>query len=62
VSVQTTYWGTRPELVELLDLGGRKLVESRVTKFRLSEATEAYEALQSGAIEGRAVVVPDSSF
>jgi propanol-preferring alcohol dehydrogenase len=62
VSVQTTYWGTRPELVELLDLGGRKLVESRITKFRLSEATEAYETLQSGAIEGRAVVVPDASF
>jgi len=29
VSIQTTYWGTRPELVEVLDLAARGLIESR---------------------------------
>ena len=62
MSVQTTYWGTRPELIELLDLAGRGLIESRITRFSLDEANEAYSALKAGEIEGRAVVVPNAAF
>jgi propanol-preferring alcohol dehydrogenase len=62
MSIQTTYWGTRPELVEVLELGGRGLIESEVTMFTLEEATGAYEALKAGEIEGRAVVVPNREF
>lgn len=58
VSVQTTYWGTRPELVEVLDLGARGLVRSRVTTFGLEHAMDAYRAMEEGRLEGRAVVVP----
>ena len=58
VSIQTTYWGSRPELVELLDLAARGLVESRITKFPLAQGVEAYRALNAGEIDGRAVVVP----
>ena len=61
VSVQTTYWGTRPEMVEVLGLGARRLIESRITKFALDDAAEAYQALRRGEIEGRAVVVPFGS-
>lgn len=57
-SVQTTYWGARHELVELLGLAARGLVGSKVTKFSLDEAPDAYEALKAGKIEGRGVVVP----
>lgn len=62
MSVQTTYWGTRPELIELLDLAGRGLIESRISRFSLDEAYEAYSALKAGEIEGRAVVVPNAAF
>ena len=33
VSIATTYWGSRPELVEVLDLGARGLVRPRTTTF-----------------------------
>jgi len=59
VSVQTTYWGTRQELVEVLNLGARGLIRSRTARFPLDEALSAYEALKTGRIEGRAVVVPN---
>jgi propanol-preferring alcohol dehydrogenase len=58
VSIQTTYWGTRPELVEVLDLGARKLVEPTITTFSLDEAALAYHKMAAGQLEGRAVVVP----
>jgi len=62
VSIQTTYWGARPELVELLDLAGRGLVESRVTRFPLERGIDAYRALKAGEIDGRAVVVPFEAY
>lgn len=62
VSIQTTYWGSRPELVELLDLAARGLIDSRVTKFPLENGIEAYRALKAGNIDGRAVVVPFDSY
>ncbi|HZT96929.1 MAG TPA: NAD(P)-dependent alcohol dehydrogenase [Chloroflexota bacterium] len=60
LSIQTTYWGSRPELVEVLDLGARGLVRPKIATFSLENAVEAYKALQSGQIEGRAVVVPSA--
>jgi propanol-preferring alcohol dehydrogenase len=58
VSVQTTYWGSRPELVEVLDLAARGLVRPRITTFPLSAAVAAYEQLTEGKVSGRAVVIP----
>jgi propanol-preferring alcohol dehydrogenase len=58
VSLQTTYWGTRPELAEVLALGTRGLVTPTVTTYPLDRGPQAYVDLQAGAIEGRAVVVP----
>jgi propanol-preferring alcohol dehydrogenase len=58
LSVQTTYWGSRPELVEVLDLGARGLLHSKTTTFTLQDAPEAYKKLAAGEITGRAVVVP----
>jgi propanol-preferring alcohol dehydrogenase len=62
VSVQTTYWGSRPELIELLDMAGRGVIESTVTRFGLDEAGDAYKKLKAGEIQGRAVVVPSEAF
>lgn len=61
VSVQTTYWGTRPELVELLGLAASGRVGSKVTTYSLDNAAEAYTDLKTGKIEGRAVIVPFAS-
>jgi propanol-preferring alcohol dehydrogenase len=58
VSIQTTYWGTRPELVEVLDLAARGLLRPHVTTFPLEKAAEVYVDLAAGHIPGRAVVVP----
>jgi len=58
VSIQTTYWGSRPELVEVLDLASRGLITPHYTTFPLSEAAHAYELLARGEVSGRAVIVP----
>jgi alcohol dehydrogenase, propanol-preferring len=58
VSIQTTYWGTRPELVEVLDLAARGLIRPQVTTFPLADAAKAYHELEQGHIRGRAVIVP----
>ncbi|HEX7100033.1 MAG TPA: NAD(P)-dependent alcohol dehydrogenase [Acidimicrobiia bacterium] len=60
VSIQTTYWGTRTELAEVLTLAARGLISSQTTEFPLSRAIEAYDALRAGEVEGRAVIVPDA--
>jgi propanol-preferring alcohol dehydrogenase len=49
-------------LIELLNLGGRGLIESRITRFPLDQASDAYQALKAGEVEGRAVVIPSSTF
>jgi propanol-preferring alcohol dehydrogenase len=58
VSIQTTYWGSRPELIEVLDLAARGLITPHYTTFPLSEAAHAYELLARGEVAGRAVIVP----
>ncbi len=58
LSIQTTYWGNRSELVEVLDLAARGLLLPEITTFPLEEAPAAYAQLAAGEIAGRAVVVP----
>jgi len=61
VSVQTTYWGSRPELVEVLDLAARGLLRPTITTLPLEEAVHAYHRMESGSALGRQVIVPSSS-
>lgn len=58
VSLQTTYWGTRPELVELLDLAARGLVRVEHSVHSLTDAPRVYRDLAEGKVKGRAVIVP----
>ena len=58
VSLATTYWGTLPELSEVLDLARRGLVKAHTRQFGLGDAINAYDALSAGELEGRAVIVP----
>jgi propanol-preferring alcohol dehydrogenase len=61
VSLQTTYWGSRPELVEVLDLAARGLLRPTVTTFPLDEAVHAYHLMASGSTLGRQVVTPSAA-
>lgn len=59
VSVSTTYWGSIPELIEVVELAEQGRIVSQVQTFPFSRALDALEALHAGKVEGRAVVVPD---
>lgn len=58
VSIQTTYWGSRVELTELMNLAARGLVHVESTIYSLDDAAQAYRDLAEGKVRGRAVVVP----
>jgi propanol-preferring alcohol dehydrogenase len=58
VSVATTYWGTLPELMEVLDLAAAGRIRADVERYPLDRAPEAYEAMREGRLTGRAVIVP----
>ena len=61
-SVQSTYWGNRRELVDVLDLGARGLLRSHTTLYTLDDAAQAYRDLAHGTVSGRAVVVPTDAY
>jgi propanol-preferring alcohol dehydrogenase len=58
VSVASTYWGSLPELMEVLALAEAGKIKADVQRFALDDAPLAYQAMQSGTLHGRAVVVP----
>jgi propanol-preferring alcohol dehydrogenase len=58
VSVATTYWGTLPELMEVIALASTGRIRAHVRRFPLDDAPLAYEAMREGGLEGRAVIVP----
>jgi propanol-preferring alcohol dehydrogenase len=58
LSVATTYWGSRPELMEVLELARAGKVRAHVHEFRLADAPSVYDRMRAGALSGRAVVVP----
>ncbi len=62
VSVQTTYWGNRRELAEVLGLAARGLLHAETELYTLDDAAQAYLDLQHGTVRGRAVVVPHDSY
>jgi propanol-preferring alcohol dehydrogenase len=51
-------WGTRGELAEVVDLARAGLLRVDVEPVRLDEVPAAYERLESGAVRGRVVAVP----
>jgi propanol-preferring alcohol dehydrogenase len=58
LSIQTSYWGSRPELVQVLELAARGLVHAKVATFDLDRAGDAYRAMEAGELQGRAVITP----
>lgn len=58
VSIATTYWGTRPELAELLALAATGQVSTERIVYPLDDGVQAYRDLREGRLTGRAVIVP----
>ena len=58
VSIATTYWGSRPELVELLALAASGRISAERSIYSLEHGAQAYRDLRDGLVTGRAVVVP----
>ena len=58
VSMATTYWGSRPELAELLALAASGQITAESSIYSLDNAAKAYADLHNGVVTGRAVVVP----
>ncbi|QMU70956.1 NAD(P)-dependent alcohol dehydrogenase [Streptacidiphilus sp. P02-A3a] len=59
VSVTAPYWGSRSELIEVLDLAREGFVEVHVETYGLDDAPLAYERLHAGKVNGRAVILPN---
>src|SRR5690606_36991091 len=57
-TVRAPYWGSRPELMEVLALARSGHVRVETERFSLDEAPEAYHRLHEGTLRGRAVVTP----
>ncbi len=58
-AVATTYWGSVTELMEVIALAERGVIEAHVTTVGLDDAAGVYDRLRDGDIRGRAVIVPN---
>jgi propanol-preferring alcohol dehydrogenase len=58
-AVAAPYWGTLPELMELIALAESGHIKSHNTYYPLERAAEAYDAMRARTLRGRAVIVPN---
>lgn len=57
-AVRFPYWGSRSELIEVLDLARAGKIDVEVQQYSLADGPKAYADLAATAIRGRAVIVP----
>ena len=58
-SVASPYWGSIPELMEVISLAQAGKIKMLVEQFPLERASETYHLLRDGKIQGRAVIAPN---
>jgi alcohol dehydrogenase, propanol-preferring len=58
-SVASPYWGFIGELMEVVTLAQAGKIQMLVEHFPLERASEAYQLLHEGRIQGRAVITPN---
>lgn len=51
-------WGSRTELMEVVELAKRGAISIHTERYSLDDATQAYDNLHAGKVRGRAVIVP----
>ena len=52
------FYGSRGELREVIALAQAGLISPHIERFPLGNAPVAYERLQAGTLQGRAVILP----
>jgi propanol-preferring alcohol dehydrogenase len=57
-AVTSPFWGSIPELIDVVDLAKRGKIRMLVEHFPLERAAEAYHRLHDGKVRGRAVITP----
>ncbi|MGW6153308.1 NAD(P)-dependent alcohol dehydrogenase [Streptomyces sp. NPDC055144] len=57
-SVTAPYWGSRSELMEVLDLARAGVISVHVETYGIDDAPTAYQRLHDGTVRGRAVILP----
>jgi propanol-preferring alcohol dehydrogenase len=60
VTMASTFYGSIPELAEVITLAQHGKLNAEVETFSLEKAPEAYDRLRQGTIRGRAVITPGS--
>ena len=58
-AVASPFWGSIPELIEVIELAHSGKIKMLVETFPLDRAGEAYHLLHDGKIRGRAVITPN---
>jgi propanol-preferring alcohol dehydrogenase len=58
-SVASPFWGSIPELMEVVSLAQAGKIKMLVEHFPLERAGEVYHLLHDGKIQGRAVITPN---
>ena len=58
VSLQSTYWGSVSELIEVVALAEAGKIRAKVERYSLDDAAQAYVDMAAGTLHGRAVIVP----
>ena len=58
--VSFPYWGTRPELMDVLELAHAGVITPEIERVGLADLPGVYERLSVGTQRGRAVVVPSA--
>ena len=59
-SVASPFWGSIPELIEVIELAQAGKIKMLVEHFPLDRAADAYHLLHDGKIQGRAVITPNN--
>ena len=58
VNLTTSFWGSLPELHEVIAMAQRGLIKPHIQRFALEDGMHAYELMEEGQLSGRAVIVP----
>jgi alcohol dehydrogenase, propanol-preferring len=58
VNLTTTFWGTLPELHEVIALAQQGRIKAHIQRFGLDDANHAYKLMEQGQLSGRAVMIP----
>ena len=57
-SLSIPYWGSRTEMMEVIQLAERGIIHVETQEFPMTQALDVYQRLEQGEIMGRAVLIP----